>query len=81
MAIWHNVVSASGVKLRYNPQSLEYRWSFVKPASIKLTEYSGFYSITVQRLKSSQEHLTFIPPQTPPSPKRGQGKVLIMVNH
>lgn len=71
--MWHSVISVSGIRVRYNPYSQEFRLVCVKRALIKLTELSAFYVIQVSLSlpkRNSKKH-PLSPPnfQKPPSGK------------
>ena len=65
--IWHNVVSVSGLRVRYNPQSRVFQLRCAKHVPMKLTVLSDFSLITVWLSDLKEHNLTFIPPQTPPN--------------
>lgn len=60
MAIWHTVISASGIRIVYNPFTLVYGLRFAKPVAISLRESSDFFYITVRRSQSNQLSLPVI---------------------
>jgi len=64
--MWHNVLSVSDVKVRYNPQSQVLALKCARLVPIKLTVLSDSSIITVQLSRSAQVSQAFIPPQTPP---------------
>jgi len=71
--MWHSVISASGISIRYNPliQILGFRCA--KDVPMKLIKSSDSYDIVV-RLLPLNESLTSLPPQTPPVRKIGNLK-------
>lgn len=69
--IWHNVVSVSGIKVRYSPSCHEVRLVSAKRVFTRLTEYADFY--VYQALSSSgrpnyQNPDEGKPPLNPPQP-------------
>lgn len=67
--MWHSVISASGIKVRYNPSSQEFRLMCAKHVLIRLTELSDFYAIQVLLLqRKANSHYKLNPPN-PPRPE------------
>ncbi|MBA7688181.1 hypothetical protein ES703_96658 [subsurface metagenome] len=69
MPIWHNVVSVSGLKVRYNPHTKVLALKCARLALIKLRASSDSCIITVQ-LSQSNPHLS--PPYPPEKSEKPQ---------
>ena len=65
--IWHSVISAFGIKVRYNPYYQELQLRCAKDVPIRLTESLDFWYIQVL-VSSSRANL----PPLPPKERRGR---------
>jgi len=61
--IWHSVISASGIRVRYNPSTQELRFVCAKHVVIRLTELSDSYAIQVLLSSSKASGKPPLPPQ------------------
>jgi hypothetical protein len=67
MSIWHSVISAFGIRVRYNPSTKVYQHRYAKPVRIRLSESSDFLTIMVRPLSHNQ---AYQPPLSPPEKER-----------
>lgn len=61
--MWHNVITASGIKVRYNPLIQIVALKFAKGASMRLIRLSDSYVIMVT-LSARKENLNHLTPPT-----------------